>query len=549
MQITSVFQHSLILISSIMEKKRYNPLLLLILVSIILWMVSVYIFSSQFIDQSVTNLGRIANWSSFIIRNDAQYRKSHSAKDLSLIPLSTKKAFNSYSIKFPISFYGFYNNEKAIRIRSPLSEMRALPENLKWENSKFVDGDSILYSKAKTPDGTTLILVKTILDGSPQRKIELVLSHELTEYDDYFFTFLWAAFFFFAGLIGIIGFVFQRTTGNLINQIEELDFAVDTIKSGGKSQLTHLANSRFDQIKNLTGAIDAYVKANDLLSEKLSLTSKDLVTQSDNLTTVIKNQSESFMSYSQTISEVTASTEEIAQSSHSIAEMNLQNEDLAHENKTQIDESIRNISDMVRRMDMLENQSKQFKEMLEQNTRDIEEIANISGIIQNINEQLKLISFNAQIEAVAGKNQAQRFKVVANEVRELATTVEKSVDQIKKQIVKIIENTKASGEMFNQVNVLVNEGSKRLHVIHESMDNFSERATRSLKSAQIISGSTTEQMSALTQIVSSMNEMNNQTSSLYNQAEILSEKAFSLKKSGMVLDILVNELQEGTTAK
>ena len=46
-----------------------------------------------------------------------------------------------------------------------------------------------------------------------------------------------------------------------------------------------------------------------------------------------------------------------------------------------------------------------------------------------------------------------------------------------------------------------------------------------------------------------MNEMNNQTSSLYNQAEILSEKAFSLKKSGMVLDILVNELQEGTTAK
>lgn len=526
-----------------MKKDVLTPIILLVGIPVILWLISIYIFSNQYIDQSISNLGRIANWGSFTLRNDSQYRKSHSAKELSFIPLSTKKAFNSYAIKFPISFYVFFNDEKAVRIRSPLSEMRSLPPDLKWSDFKSIDGDSIAFLKSSTPEGTTLILVKCILEQSPTRKIELIMSQELTEYDDFFGTFALVSFLFFAILFGVIGFIFKLTSGDLIKQVTQLDRAVIHLGHNGKDKVNDLTTSRFTPIKNLSQTILNYVETNERLTNRLSSTGIVLLGQSEGLNQIIKQQSKSFTDYSATISEVTASTTEIAASSESISDLTKQIENLAYENKIKIESAIKDINDMALKMDKIEIQTNRFRELLEQNTAQIEEIANISSIIQKINEELKLISFNAQIEAVSGKNQAQRFKVVANEVRELANTVEKSVSQIKSQTEKIIENTKDSQNMYHAVSKLVSEGSTRLHQINQSISSFSDRATENLTSARQISRATTEQMSAISQIVSSMNHMNDQTAILYTQVELLGEKANSLKDSGRKLNNMLVELK------
>lgn len=526
-----------------MKKDLLTPIILLVFIPVILWLISIYIFSNQYIDQSVSNLGRIANWGSFTLRNDAQYKKSHTAKELSFIPLATKKAFNSYAIKFPVSFYVFFNDEKAIRVRSPLSEMRTLPAELDWSDFKSIDGDSIAFFTSETPEGTTLIVVKCVLEQSASRKIELIMSQELNEYDDFFATFSTISFFFFAVLFGVIGVIFKMTSGDLIKQVTQLDFAVIYLGHHGKGKVEALTSSRFAPIRNLSQTILNYVETNERLTSRLSSTGTVLLGQSEGLNQIIKQQSSSFTDYTATISEVTASTTQIAASSESIAELTRQIEQLAVENKTKIDSAIGEINDMALKMDKIEIQANRFRELLEQNTAQIEEIASISAIIQKINEELKLISFNAQIEAVSGKNQAQRFKVVANEVRELANTVEKSVYQIKSQTEKIIENSKESHVMYREVSKLVSEGSTRLHQINHSISSFSDRATENLMSAKQISRSTTEQMSAIAQIVSSMNHMNNQTVVLYKQVETLSEKAASLKDSGRVLNNMLVELK------
>lgn len=526
-----------------MKKDHWASVILLVVVPFMLWFFSIYIFSTQYIDQSITNLGHIANWGSFTLRNEAKYRKKNTTGDAGFIPTSTQRALNAYALKFPISFYFLFNDQVAARVRSPLSEMKKLPPSIKWDGVKLMDGDSIAYLKTKTPEGTTLILAKNTLTNTENSKVELIMTQELTDYDDFFWTFVLISFLFFVFFFSIIGFIFKRVSGDLIREIGKFNEFVNNVSNQGKEKIQTLTTSRFVPIRNLSQTFFNYLETTENLTNRLNLTSQTLLEESDSVSTVIENQSISFMEYRLTITQVTAASSQISASSEAITNLTKRIEAIALENKTKIDIAIEEIESMARKMDKIEGQANEFKSLLEKNSEQISEISNISTIIQKINEELKLISFNAQIEAVSGKNQAQRFKVVANEVRELANTVGKSVADIKQQTEKIIENTHSAQTMYSEVNKLVSEGSTQLHQITRSIDLLSDSATENLSSSRQISYSAAEQLAAINEIVRSMNSMNDQTSELNKQVELLGERANQLKNSGHILNNMLVELK------
>ncbi|MBN8705476.1 MAG: methyl-accepting chemotaxis protein [Bacteroidetes bacterium] len=511
-------------------------------IPVFMWVLSVWVFSNNYLDQAVVHLGRISNWASFMLRNDPVYQNASSPKDLAYIPISTRKAFNSYVIKFPISFYGFYNGEKFLRIRSPLSEMKGLPKDINFHDPLFVDGDSITWEKTMTQKGTTLLLVKSYLSQKEGKTIELVLSQELGDYDHYILLFTVSSGCFFLLISLIVVFSYRYTTGALVSQIGQLNRAVSS-ESHEKSKLfSELKSSRFPQVRGLSSELLSAFETQSRLSEKIESAGNELIDQSKHLSGFIDLQSRSFKELTLNISDVSSSSTQIARSSEHITDLaktlNLQSK----QNKGKIAEASKSVKDLVERMDKIEANTLLFREMLNKNIEEIEAITRITDVVSQINDNLKLISFNAQLEAVGDKKQTQRFMVVATEVRDLAVNVETTLKKIKSQLIEIVEKSRESGQMFNSVNQLVLDGTKRLHEISGVIHLLDEQYGVTMKSVSTITTSATEQLKALSQIASSMNQMRMESVDLSKNLEQLTAKTVELKENGQNLADLITEL-------
>lgn len=527
---------------SLKKSKRWVTWAIVAASGVTLWMVSITIFSTQSIDQALTHQARIGNWASFVLRNDPFFKSLSSSDDFKFIPLTTKNSLNAYVIKFPISFHLFFENNQVLRVSSPLSDERLLPPQFKWSTKKIIDGDVVQFAEGNTKFGHTIIYTKVILPDRLNRPVELVLSQELVDFDHFLPIFTFYSFLFFAIGALIIGLIFERTTGRMIQQIVQLDHSVQTIKQDNGSGVEFLAHQGFKPIQSLAGAIQTFVSTNHLLIDQLSTTSSSLVSQSEDLTKVISNQVNSFVDYSSSITQVSSATEEIAATSNSIMDLTEKIELMAEENNMNVVKAIRNMDNLSKRMDQIEQKTRDFNELLENNNSQVQQISQVSSLIHTINEQLKLISFNAQIEAVSGKGQAQRFKVVANEVRQLAYSVENSVDAIQKQIDAIMNNSHQANSMFKQVSKLISEINQFLHESVVFMNEFSEKAAKNVASAKTINRSTTEQMSALADIAQSMNYMRSRTGEMQHELLRLVEKASDMRNSGAQLNHVIESV-------
>ncbi len=74
-------------------------------------------------------------------------------------------------------------------------------------------------------------------------------------------------------------------------------------------------------------------------------------------------------------------------------------------------------------------------------------IGSILDVIRGIAEQTNLLALNAQIEAARAGDAGRGFKVVADEVRALATRTQSSTEEIQ----CMIENVKESSKLMAEV--------------------------------------------------------------------------------------------------
>ncbi|MCA0447384.1 MAG: methyl-accepting chemotaxis protein [Bacteroidetes bacterium] len=525
-----------------MKKERWGRWIGFTSIPVFIWLLSVWVFSDNYISQAVVHLGRISNWASFMLRNDPVYQNAATSKDLAYIPISTRKAFNSYVIKFPISFYGFFNGEKFLRIRSPLSEMKGLPQNVNFHDPIFVDGDSITWEKTKTQKGTTILLVKSVLSQKEGKRIELILSQELGDYDHYVLLFSLSSGVFFLLVSLVVVFSYRYTTGALVSQIGQLNRAVSSDAVAKVQLFTELKTSRFNQVRGLSSELLSAFETQSRLSEKIESAGNELIDQSKHLGVFIDLQSRSFNELTHNISDVSVSSTQIARSSEHITDLAKTLTTQSKQNKAKIAEASRSVNDLVERMDKIEANTLLFREMLNKNIEEIEAITRITDVVSQINDNLKLISFNAQLEAVGDKKQTQRFMVVATEVRDLAVNVETTLKKIKSQLIDIVEKSRESGHMFKSVNQLVLDGTKRLHEISDVIHLLEEQYGVTMKSVNTITKSATEQLSALSQIAHSMNQMRMESGDLSKNLDRLTAKTAELKENGQNLADLITEL-------
>jgi methyl-accepting chemotaxis protein len=293
-----------------------------------------------------------------------------------------------------------------------------------------------------------------------------------------------------------------------------------------------------DEFQDLSEAFNSMTDRMRAMARQLSDSSHKIAESSSIVLSISKEQAATSSQQSVSVTETTATMEELTSTSRYIAENSESVVTIANQTHD-ISKTAADLSRTAReKMDEIRQKSDEDIAGISELNKKMQKINDVMGIINNITEQTKLISFNAALEATSAGEAGRRFAIVASEIRRLAETVAESTEEIKTTVSEvrsamdnIVKNTKEGGQ-------LIREGVDQVEKINDVLENILKAAQNTADSAKQISMSTQQQLTASEQVVTTLREISegskqlvksgNQASSLSADLTTLSEE---LKKS------------------
>ncbi|PJI08525.1 MULTISPECIES: methyl-accepting chemotaxis protein [Clostridium] len=310
--------------------------------------------------------------------------------------------------------------------------------------------------------------------------------------------------------------IMQKSLGNLIKKIKENSLNINM-------QSENLA-SISEEIENVSSNV---TEAISQVAEGASNQSEDLI----HITDILNKFSGKLSGIVKEIQIVDSNSREISlMANDSSKEMN------------ELDQSVTNVGSSF----------KEFCSKIATLVKDINEINEITSLINSIAEQTNLLALNASIEATRAGEAGKGFLVVAEEIGKLAEQSKDSSENINKLINMISKNADTivqesdmmSGEMMSQAKIVGNsiasfrkivqavgqvlpkietvkssaeniENDKK--VILTKIDELSSISMESSASAEEISASSEEMNASTKEVASSAQELNNMTNQMIEE--------------------------------
>lgn len=241
------------------------------------------------------------------------------------------------------------------------------------------------------------------------------------------------------------------------------------------------------------------------------------------------------------ISEVSASSLELSSTARAIAKHAEQIRDVSESSMEQGDTGIELVSSMIQQMENMQNTSAEIKKDLKEFNASTNEIKGILEIIEEISDQINLLSLNAELEAAGSGEAGRRFAVVASEIKRLAAGTLAASEQIRSLITSIIESSEVISERTGAGARAIEESTSMAEDVSNAFVQIFQYVQDITLLVKDISASTSQQQSATELINDNLQEMLEAASHLEEESRGIEGEVGRLHEAAVSMETIVRE--------
>ncbi len=256
--------------------------------------------------------------------------------------------------------------------------------------------------------------------------------------------------------------------------IKPIGVLTDTIVKITNKQLpldTNIEIKTGDEIEILSKSFNKLIQ---ILREQIGTLSKFIEIlrgEAENLEVVVDKEKDIVGTQASSITELASTIEEFSKTMESITEINQRALDefkaLKESAMKNYDAQEKVIDGMKDLKDEMRNTFDLFEKIIKMN----EDIRGIADIIDSVAEQIKIIAFNASLEAARAGDAGKGFSVIAAQIRELLENISKQNVEIKKLIDENSRNIAKISESSDKISYFLEVEEKNVDTISQFIED------------------------------------------------------------------------------
>ncbi len=288
------------------------------------------------------------------------------------------------------------------------------------------------------------------------------------------------------------------------------------VKTGARFPMFHMILQTLDRLRqNIT---------------RLQHHSSEMHAAAKLIVDISQEQNQSILSQSSSVSQTSVTLNAMVESSKEIADKASTVVSMADDTEKRSGEGLNNMTESVRQLSGVREKNQSALSDIVQLSETIREIEQVLELVTSIADDTNLIALNAAIEASSAGEHGKRFKIVAQEVRELSDRVTRAIEKTRTLIEGIHESTQRLVQTSIDNVEQTDLAFASAETTYQLLQDISSWAKRSAEAARQIYVAIQHQRLSNQQICGSFDEIAGEIKGLANTSQRYREYAQTLKK-------------------